>query len=442
VPTTPNGGQAVWEDPAKLLQTLIRFDTTNPPGNEKECVTYIDNLLRLAGFETELFFRHPKRPNLIARLRGDNSKPPLMLYGHADVVTTANQSWKHPPFAGKIVDGYVWGRGALDMKGGIAMMLSAILRAKAENFVPAGDIVLAILCDEENGGDNGAKFMVESHPEQFEEIKYAIGEFGGYSIHMGGHKFYPIQVTQKNTCRLKATIRGPGGHGARLTQGGTMSKLAGFLQKLDENFMPVHITPVMRQMVETAAAAMPFAKSMVLRRVLNPGLTDRILKLSGDNGHNMMPLFHNTVNATVVSGGEKHNVIPSEVVVILDGRLLPGYTPGQMIEELRQIIGYDVELEIIRSDPMSPETDMGLFTLLADILRDLDPEGTSLPMLLPASTDGRHFSKIGVQTYGFTPMLLPPGFNFFETIHAANERIPEVALSFGRDAIYNLIRRY
>jgi len=187
IPST--SAQIIYQRPAELLQNLIRFDTTNPPGNEAECVSYIGSLLNETGFETTLLAKHPARPNLITRLKGRGMAPPLLLYGHVDVVTTANQNWLHPPFEGKLIEGYVWGRGALDMKGGIAMLLSACLRAKAEGLTPAGDIVLAILSDEEAGGVYGAKYLVENHTEQFNGIHYAIGEFGGFPLYIGNRKF-------------------------------------------------------------------------------------------------------------------------------------------------------------------------------------------------------------------------------------------------------------
>lgn len=229
------GAQTIYERPAELLRDLIRFDTTNPPGNEAECVTYIDSLLTEAGFETTVLAKERDRPNLIARLKGRGTAPPLLLYGHVDVVTTANQNWTHPPLEGKVIDGYIWGRGALDMKSGVTMMLAAFLRAKAEGLAPAGDIVLAILSDEEAGSDYGANYLVENHAEQFEGIRYAIGEFGGFPLYMGQRKFYPIQVTEKQLCWMKAVLRGPGGHGSFPVRGGTMAKLAQLLQSLDQH---------------------------------------------------------------------------------------------------------------------------------------------------------------------------------------------------------------
>ena len=441
--TPSTGDQAtIYQRPVELLQNLIRFDTTNPPGNEVHCVAYIDSLLTEAGFETTSLAKDPDRPNLIARLKGRGAAPPLLLYGHVDVVTTANQDWTHPPFDGEVADGYVWGRGALDMKGGIAMMLAAFLRAKVENLAPAGDIVLAILSDEEAGGDYGADYLVRNHAQHFEGIRYAIGEFGGFSMYIGGRKFYPIQVAEKQSLWMKATLRGPGGHGAFPARGGTMAKLARLLHSLEQSRLPVHITPVARQMIESIAAAVPSPIDSVFVQLLDPNLTDSVLDQLGQQGLVFDALLHNTVNATIVHGGEKINVIPSEITLSLDGRLLPGCSPDSMIAELRQIIGDDAELELIRHDPGPAEPEMGLFDTLGQVLCELDSGGIPMPLLLAATTDARIFSQLGIQTYGFLPMNLHEEFDFLQLIHAADERIPIESVDFGTDAIYRVLQRF
>jgi acetylornithine deacetylase/succinyl-diaminopimelate desuccinylase-like protein len=431
----------IHENPVGLLQKLVRFDTTNPPGNESECISFIDHLLTLAGVETKVLAKSPQRPNLIARLPGHGNATPLLLYGHVDVVTTDNQQWRHPPFDGKEVDGYVWGRGTLDMKGGIAMMLAAFLRAKAENIRPAGDIVLTILSDEEAGGDFGARFLVEQHPEEFTGIRYAIGEFGGFTFSIGKCRFYPIQVAEKQVCWFKATFRGPGGHGSLPVQGGTMARLSRLLQRLDARRLPVHITPPARLMFSAMASALGGVRGLMIGQLLNPWLTDRVLKLLGDRGRQFAPLLHNTVSPTVLHGSGKINVIPSQVTVEIDGRLLPGFKPDDLFDEVRAVAGDDTEFELILHDPGPSEPDMGLFNTLADVLREADPDGIPIPLLLPGITDGRFFSRLGIQTYGFLPMPLPEELNFTETIHAANERIPVKAVEFGANAIYRVLRR-
>ena len=437
-----NGLSLLYQNPVGLLQKLIQFDTTNPPGNESECIAFINNLLTQAGVEITLLARTPNRPNLIARLPGQGKAAPLLLYGHVDVVTTQDQQWQHPPFEGKIVDGCVWGRGALDMKGGVAMMLSAFLRAKAENMQPAGDILLTIVSDEEAGGDFGAKFLVEEHPQAFAGIRYALGEFGGFNFSVGKQRFYMIQVAEKQMCWFKAILRGPGGHGSMPVRGGAMAKLSRLLQQLEARRLPVHITPVVRRMVNLMAPAVGGLSGLLIGQLLNPRLTDGLLGLMGERGRIFDVLLHNTVSPTILHGSSKINVIPGQVVVELDGRLLPGFAPGDMFNEMRALVGEQVEFELIRHDPGPAEPDMGLFDTLAGILKEADPAGISAPLLLSGTSDARFFSRLGIQTYGFLPMQIPDGFNFSNMIHGADERIPVEALDFGVQAIYRALQRF
>lgn len=429
-----------YRQPAEILQNLIRFDTTNPPGKEAECIDYINRLIQSAGIDTRILYQDPARPNLVCRIKGNGNAPPLLLYGHADVVTTAGQIWQYPPFEGRIVDGFLWGRGALDMKGALAMMIYAFLRAKHENISLPGDVVLCIMSDEEAGGNYGASFLVERHADYFRGVRYAISEFGGFSFYFKGKKFYPIEVIQKQACSIKATIRSRSGHGAFVMKDGAMAKLAKMLNQLDKKYLPVHITPVVRTFVEQIAAALPFPGRMVMRQMLNPLFTNRVLKLLGEKGKYFTPMFRNTVNATIVRGGDKVNVLPSEIQVILDGRLLPGFASENIIGEIKEIIDDDIELEVLRYDPAPFEPDMGLFDTLAVVLRNLDPDGIPIPYLLSASSDARFFSKIHIQTYGFIPMQLPESLDFARLIHAADERIPVEALTFGSEAIYQLLQ--
>ena len=429
-------------DPVELLRRLIRFDTTNPPGAERECIAFLDGLLQEAGLETRILARDDDRPNLVARLAGDGSAPPLLLQGHVDVVSTAGQRWTHPPFDGALEDGFVWGRGALDMKGGVAMMVSAVLRA-ASGGPPAGDIVLAVLADEEAGGDAGARFLVNEHAELFEGIRYGLGEFGGFSLDVAGRRFYPIQVAEKQICWMKATVRGPGGHGSLPMRGGTTARLAKLLRALDRGRLPIHVTDVPRRMVAGIAAEVPAPARLPLKGLLEPRLADATLRVLGSAGASFEPMLRNTVNATILRAGDKVNVVPSEATVELDGRVLPGFSADDMVAEVRALVGDDVELEVSHSDPAArTEVDYGLFDLLAGVLRERDPSGTPVPMLLPGVTDGRTFAKLGIQPYGFLPMQLPKDMRFTELIHAADERVPAETLEFGAGAIGAVLERY
>lgn len=428
-------------DPTEILRQLIAFDTTNPPGNEAACIAYIHDLLSRAGIPTALFAQDAARPNLIARLPGRGEAPPFLMYGHVDCVTFAGQTWTHPPLSGEVHDGFIWGRGTLDMKGGIAMMLAALLRARAAGLQPAGDVLFAALSDEEGGGDVGARFLVEQHPEQFGGVRYAIGEFGGFTMSLAGKTLYPIMIAEKQMCWLRATVKGRGGHGSMPVRGQTMARLAEVLRRLDRRRLPVHITPAAAAMLNGIADGVGGAIGAILRLLLKPALTDLLLNALGSQLRLFDPLLHNTVSPTMLQGSDKINVIPGEASIGLDGRLLPGQTPQQMLAELRSILGDGVVLEVQRSDPGPAEPDMTLFPVLAEVLKAADPAGVPVPLLLSGVTDARFFSRLGIQTYGFTPMQLPPDFRFTEVIHAADERVPVGAVAFGADAIYRLLER-
>ena len=433
---------AEYLDPVALTQRLVRFDTTNPPGNEGECIAHIKSLLDGAGIQNQVLAKTPGRPNLIARLPGDGSAAPLLLQGHIDVVPADPSSWRQPPFGGDIVDGVLWGRGSLDMKGGIAMMLYAIMRAKADGMTPAGDIVLALVCDEESGGDHGARYLVEEHPELFQGIRYAIGEFGGFSFNLGRRRFYPIMVAEKQVCHLRVTFKGAGGHVSLVQGDNPMAALARFLQRVQSRQLPTHVTPEARMMFQAISKHLSLPARLGMAALLSPRFTALALKLLGGRGRTFGPLFRNTVNPTIVRGGEQINVVPNEVSVDLDGRLLPNIGPDQLISELSAIAGTGATIEVLSHDPGPQRPDMGLFDTLSGVLRDSDPEGIPVPMLMPAATDGRLFARLGIQTYGFLPMLLPSTLDFAAAIHGPNERVPVDAINFGADAIYRLLQRY
>ena len=439
--TTP-----IYERPTDLLRTLIRYDTTNPPGNEAECISFLNRLLQEAGLATTMLAKDPNRPNLVTRLAGRGEAPALVLQGHVDVVTTANQSWQHDPFGADLIDGFVWGRGSLDMKSGVTMMTCAVLRAAAEGRVPAGDIVLTIMSDEEAGSDYGARFLTERHPEQFEGAVYALGEGGGSAQYLGDQRYYPLMVAEKQVCWLQTRITGPGGHGSTPLRDGAMSRLGKLLTTLNGNRLPVHVTPVMEQMLPALAehASDHLAESALA--LLDPARTDATLDQMAAEGQpqarSFDALLHNTVNATVVGGGIKTNVIPSEIRLELDGRVLPGFSSDDLISELQELLGDDLDFDIIRYDPGHTDVNMGLFPLLKGIVEELDPGGVVIPSMVGGFTDGRMFSRLGIQNYGFLPLKLPPGTNFGATVHAADERVPVEALEFGLRAISTLLERY
>jgi acetylornithine deacetylase/succinyl-diaminopimelate desuccinylase-like protein len=432
----------------ELLQSFIQFDTTNPPGNEAACITFIRNLLDRHGIATQIINAPNGRLNLIARVPGQGNTAPLMFYGHADVVTTQNQHWQHSPFSGDIRDGYVWGRGALDMKGGLAMMLSALLRYLQRGETPSGNLLFVVVSDEEAGGEFGAKYLVQEHADLFSGIRCAIGEFGGFTQYIGGKRFYPIQVAEKVPCKIEATLRGRGGHSSLYLPNSTMTQLGRFLERISQTMLPAHITPIVRQFISEIAGKQAAPLRLVLRSLLDPRLTDSVIqtvKHVQPQILDLVPLLRNTVNATVVEAGNSLNVIPEQATLKLDARLLPGFSPEQLIAEVRRAVGMGdaVEYRIAKWEALpTPPFDPGFYNMLVDVLRQADPEGTPVPLMLNASSDARHFAKLGIQTFGFLPMNLPPDFNFQQTIHASDERIPIASLNFGVDCLFDVLQRH
>jgi acetylornithine deacetylase/succinyl-diaminopimelate desuccinylase-like protein len=425
----------------ELTRDLIRLDTTNPPGEEHIAVELIERLLRDANIECARYESEPGRPNLVARVKGRGEAPPLLLQGHVDVVTTVNQDWRQPPFGGDIIDGYLWGRGALDMKSGVAMMVATLLRAK-ERGGAAGDLVLAVLADEEAGGICGARWLVETHPELFAGIRHAIGESGGVALHLGGRRFYPIMVSEKRGCQMLITLRGSGGHGSIPAHGGAMAKLGQLLTKLDGSRLPVHITTPVRHQLEAMRDALDEPLKGRIGALLDPVRTDAALRDLGPLSRGLDACLHNTVNATIVSGGLKVNVIPSEVRVQLDGRLLPGFGPEDMLEELRRVVGPEPDIAVTLVGPSQPEVDLSQFDLFASVLKEADSGCVPVPSLVTGGTDARHFARLGIRTYGFLPLNVPPDFNSSPTIHAADERVPISALEFGAECVFEAAMRY
>ena len=427
----------------ELTRSLIRFDTTNPPGDEAECIGHLEGLFKAAGLATWTGGAVPNRPNLVVRVPGRGEAPPLLLQGHVDVVTTVGQPWTRPPFAGELVDGEVWGRGAIDMKGGVAMMACAAMRFVEAGTPPPGDLVLAIVADEEAGGMQGAAWLAAEHPELFEGVRHGIGEVGGMAVEYFGRRFYPVMVSEKRGAATRAIFRGSGGHASRPHRGGAMARLGRALVALDQARLPVHLTTATRMMVEGIRDAVGGPEADVIARLLDPERADSALAELGADGTRLDPLLHNTVNATMVEGGLKINVIPSELHLDLDCRLLPGQTREDLHRELRGVLGDDVELEPLRDNPTLPEPELGaFFDELCAILREADPTGTPIPYLVSGGTDARHFARLGIRCYGFLPHNFPPGTDYERHMHDADERVPVAALEFGTQAVHEALRRY
>lgn len=430
----------------ELTRQLVRFDTTNPPGNEAACVKYLADLLTDAGLDCRLIWAQADRPNLIVRLPGRGSAPPLLLHGHLDVVPVADQRWSRPPFEAELIDGCLWGRGTIDMKGCVAMMASALLRLVAAGEQPAGTVLLALVSDEEAGSYTGAHYLVREHPGLFDGVRYAIGEDGGASIGLGGRRLHPVVVSEKRACFVRVTMRGPGGHGSRVAPAANpIRQLNRLLTAVADGGLGRQPTTAVRRMLtELAAAATPELGSIYRTLAADPTDLSPLAGLPERDACYLRSVLQHSVNATVVRGGGKVNVLPTEVSVELDGRLLPGTAGSEdFIAAVRALVPDELDIELLVEGEPLPEPEFGpMYELLVDVLRKADPDGVPVPMITSASTDARLFPKLGISCYGWLPLLFRDGVNYRDLMHSADERVPVEALQFGESCFYDLLRRY
>lgn len=429
--------------PGDLAQQLIRFDTSSPGGTERELIAWLAPRLEAAGLDVRVLSRDPERPNIVAVLKGRGEAPPLLLHGHVDVVPVTGQKWSVDPFAGEIREGVLWGRGALDMKGGVAMLVTAVLRA-AQGPPPAGDIVLCVLSDEEQGSDFGARFLVDEHAELFAGVRHAIGEFGGFSFPMIGKRVYPIEVAEKQRAVVRLLAEGDAGHGALGGPGSAVTALARSTSRIGKTPLPIHLTPVAAAMLDQMADAVGAPADRLVRSLKREKAAGPILRALGERGAAIAPMLRNTATVTHLAAGDRGaiNVVPASAEAHLDCRVLPGYGPEDLLAELRPLLAPGVRAEVTLFEANDPAVDWSLYPTLARLLRDADPSGHPVPMLLAGVTDGRHFARLGIQHHGFLPMQLPPELHFQSLLHAADERVPVAALDFGTAILESLLRVY
>jgi acetylornithine deacetylase/succinyl-diaminopimelate desuccinylase-like protein len=417
----------IQDEALRLLQALIRFDTTNPPGNELPAAQFVAEALRAVGYEPTVLESAPGRGNVIARLEGDGSERPLLLFGHLDVVPAEPEHWTHPPFEGVIADGFLWGRGALDMKNIVATQLATMLAFKRARVRPRRDIIYAATADEEAGGAMGVKWLLEEHPDLL-DAEYALSEFGGFSLEVEGQRFYLCQTGEKGIAWLKMRTQGRPGHGSMPHTDSAVLRLSEAVAKLGQASLPLHISPTARAMIEGMARVQP-----ALRELLSPQTNAQtVAQLPPEQALMFNAITHNTVAVTGLNAGYKHNVIPSSAEASLDCRTIPGQTAEDVIREIEAVVGDEVELEVVLSSPATESRfDTPLFEAMVRHLKAYDPEAEVVPLLLFGGTDGRFLGWRGVTYYGYSPIRLPADLKFMQTIHGHDERIPVDAFREG-----------
>lgn len=429
------------------LRALLKFDTRNPPGNELPAAQYVFDALEASGLKPVLLESAPTRANVVCRIAGSGEGEPLLLTGHLDVVPVEDDHWDLPPFGAKERGGYLYGRGAIDMKNHVAACLLCMQLLAERGIKPKRDVIFAAVADEEEGCTYGSRWLVEEHPELV-RAGWMIGEIGGYTMYLGGACYYPVQIAEKGTVRIRMIARGAPGHGSMPHTDMAMTRMGKALHRIGTTRLPHHVVAPVEHFVEVLAAHQKRPVRWVMSQLLNPRMAGVLLNraLPEEQAKSLGSLLANTVSATMLEASSKVNVIPGEVVARLDGRTLPGFSGADLVRELRALVGDLVEFEIEDEAPalMMESVDSELYQIIRSTLAVHDPRGIPLPMMIPGFTDAQYFSRLGARCYGFSPMQFPEADNvkFTELFHGHNERIHVAGYRWGLRVLWDVVKAF
>ena len=430
---------AITEEATRLLSEFIRIDTSNPPGREKAACDWLAGLFRAEGIDNIAFYdasdareHGADRMNMTATMAGDGTKAPLILLNHTDVVPVERQYWDFEPFSGAVVDGVVYGRGALDMKSMCIMELLAMFIIKRHSIPHTRDIVYMALADEEAGGEWGIEWMAKHHPETL-DAEYVINEGGWGQAEVFGVRrpAFNCSISEKGPLWLKLIAEGRPGHGSVPHPDNALERLIRALNRIQEWSRPVTVVPELRE----------YFDRLWRGRILQDEPTDEMLGKLGTENLLAKAILTNTVSTTSLHSGMKHNVIPGIAEATLDIRLLPGEDPDAFTQRLRDVIDdpkVRVEPIFVSSTPSSP-IDTELFGIIENVVRDTVEEAFVLPSVSSGFTDSRVFRRNGVTSYGFIPYLLE--LNEAMTVHGHNERITVENMRLGCQVLFETVRR-
>lgn len=457
--STPIDWEAATDEVVAHLRALIRIPSVNPPGvedgsagrdtlgAETAAARYCADVLEGAGIPAQIVEVEPGRGSCFARLRasGPNPEPPLVLLSHIDVVPVQEDAWSRDPFGGELIDGVVWGRGAVDMKDMVVMELGVMLALHRSGAQLRRDVIFAAVADEEAGGAAGAQALVRSHPQLFASdagvAAAAINEVGGYTITLRGHRYYAIQVAEKGIMWSRVLATGTPGHGSMPHGDNATVHLADAVTRLAADPRPARVHPVVASFFEALGlgevARLAVEDPAAAAAALEAAVDDPVLRRSFD------AMLRDTVTPTILRAGNKVNVIPGRATAEIDVRTLPGTDQAALLEHLRAVAGSHVEVETVAALPsvVSP-LDHGLLALMRDALRRADPEATPLPMMITPGTDAKALTELGIPTYGFAPLRLEADVPFLSLFHGHDERVPVSALRFGLPVLHEVVSRF
>jgi acetylornithine deacetylase/succinyl-diaminopimelate desuccinylase-like protein len=419
-----------------ICRDLIRMDTSNygddsGPG-ERKAAEHVAALLDEVGIGSVLVEEEAGRTSLVAHWGGTpGGEDALLLHGHLDVVPAVAEDWQVDPFSGEIRDGYLWGRGAVDMKNYDAMLLSVVRARARAGAVPERPIVLCFTADEEAGGMHGANVLVNDHAEHLEQCTEAIGEVGGFSTTLRGQRLYLVEAAEKGMAWLRLTARGRAGHGSMINTENSVSRLAEAVARIGAHRWPVRLTPAMQTLLATVGE--------MAGTEVTPENVESLVQEFGDGARMVSAVIRNTCNPTMLEAGYKVNVVPTTSTAYVDGRFLPGYE-DEFFETLKELCGEGVEQSVVsHQQPWETPYDGDLVDAMTRCLLAEDPGARVAPYLLSAGTDAKHFRRLGMRSYGFTPVMLPADLDFAALFHGVDERVPVDSLSFGARVMDRLL---
>ncbi len=426
---------------AQLLSGYLQIQSLNPPGDERAAAAFLAEQLRQRGFTPKIYESAPQRANLVARLPGNGAQKPILLYNHMDVVEADPTRWSCDPFSGDIRDGYVYGRGAIDMKGMGILQLLALDLLRQNHPERSRDIIFFAAADEEKGGKFGTQWMIEHHwPELEAEYVWDEGGFGLRDF-FGPQPVFTVSVAEKKDLWLKVIAHGEPGHSGMPHENNAINILLRALSRLQSLDSAYELQPIPARMFQEVAALRPFPQSFLLKHLDNPRFFRLALPALTAN-HTIAAMLKDTMSITVLQAGSKENIIPERAEATLDLRLLPDRVPAEVVEKLKQLVDdRRIEFQILQApEPAaSSDPDSEFFRVLSDVLFELAPDGLTTPMLSPGTTDSAFFRQKGAQCYGLFPILITP--DELARFHGIDERISLENLRLGLQITYRVLER-
>jgi acetylornithine deacetylase/succinyl-diaminopimelate desuccinylase-like protein len=442
----------VEEEITNFLSELIRINTTNPPGNETIAAKYLAEYLSRDGLKCELFESAPERGSLITRLKGTGEKPSLLLLSHLDVVAADAKEWSVDPFGGVVKDGFVWGRGALDMKGMTAIEVMVMKLLKRNGVKLKGDVILAATADEEQGGLSGADYLLRNYPQKI-FAPYVLNEGGGLAIPTQNRNVFTVQTAEKGILWFKVKAKGTPGHGSMPNVAdNAIMRMNKVIEKLGNYRSQVSLVPTVKSFLAEMAREDAVLQEPFRRLLANPETSDQILdelaKTAPQLAEEIRPRLRMTITPTIIRGGVKENVIPSECETVFDCRILPGQESAQAIGLIKTLLDeVDSEKLVFESlqvqEPSESKAETPLCDAIAAVLKEFEPNCGVTPMLTTGGTDSRFFRRKGSVCYGFHPMRSDAPYGEMDKmIHGVDERISIENLVFGTSVLYETVKKF